>query len=824
MQRWLLKIAAVISTACLIIMLLPSGSTTLKAAVGPVAQDYNANDEQAAAALQNSWYNVANGYWSSLGRWQWANAVDALESTYTRTNGLEYGYVMTDTYDQNNGNNFTDGSVFDDEGWWALAWIRAYDLTGNSRYLSTAKTIFNDMATNGWDTTTCGGGMWWDRAKTYKNAITNELFLDIAARLHQRTPGDTSYLAWANKEWTWFSGSGMINASNLINDGLTTATCSNNGQTTWTYNQGIILGGLTDLYKITGHISYLNKAEALANATTSKLVYASGILRETCEPSNCDGDQEQFKGLFIRNLAYLYDEDHLQSYYNFLRVNADTVWNSDQNSSSQLGLIWTGSFDSATPQNQSSAMDAISALAEPWTQGAAFARGTQDLIFGHNLGVAAGTQGWACSASTCTTANHMVYGPYISYLPLGTHTVHFSLAVDTLSTSTASLVTLDVHDAKSGAVLASTSVPWDVFTTANAPQDFALTYTNITPGDTVEYRVYWNNVASAPTLTATDIVVDGGTYNWVATNLRHSIGRLDGLDAWEADPIRDTHSDYLSWGPYTALLGSGSYTANFELKVDNFNLDSSAIGTIDVNDSDTGQIVAIQSILRSNFSNTLYKLFPLTFNAVSGHHYEFRVYWDYSATAPRLTERGVYLQPTIHDTSVSLPYNMRGIGTSAGDGDLDGKGDTIKSSIGSSVTANYQHYQLGPTSSGANNVWQGGPSVGVSLPTGSYQEIHILATAVNGNQTNQSFTVTYSDNTKVTQSISLSDWFASSPQPYEQFAVAQDTRWGSSSTQYGNIHLFDYTIKVNSSKTLINLALPNNTSVKIFAVTLSTQG
>ena len=83
---------------------------------------------------------------------------------------------------------------YDDEGWWALAWIAAYDLTGNAQYLAEAKTIFADMrsvfgktpcSTNAGGT----GGIWWDRAHTYVNAIANELFLSVAAHLATRTHG-----------------------------------------------------------------------------------------------------------------------------------------------------------------------------------------------------------------------------------------------------------------------------------------------------------------------------------------------------------------------------------------------------------------------------------------------------------------------------------------------------------------------------------------------------------------------------------------------------------------------------------------------------------
>ena len=42
----------------------------------------------------------------------------------------------------------------------------------------------------------------------------------------------------------------MLNSQWLFNDGLTSA-CVNNNSTTWTYNQGVILGGLVNLYEIT---------------------------------------------------------------------------------------------------------------------------------------------------------------------------------------------------------------------------------------------------------------------------------------------------------------------------------------------------------------------------------------------------------------------------------------------------------------------------------------------------------------------------------------------------------------------------------------------
>ena len=171
---------------------------------------------------------------------------------------------------------------YDDEGWWALTWIHAYELTQNDEYLKMAKTIFNDM-TIGWDNT-CGGGLWWSKDRTYKNAIPNELFLQLAARLHNLTPNDqgaNSYLDWAQREWAWFNQSGMINSRGLVNDGL--KDCKNNDEIPWTYNQGVILGGLVELNKAMGDPTLLDKAQIIADAALKYLVEDNGILREPCE-------------------------------------------------------------------------------------------------------------------------------------------------------------------------------------------------------------------------------------------------------------------------------------------------------------------------------------------------------------------------------------------------------------------------------------------------------------------------------------------------------------------------------------------------------------
>ena len=109
--------------------------------------------------------------------------------------------------------------------------IAVHDVTGEQKYLTTAESIFDDMD-KAYNTTPCGG-LWWDKPHTYVNAIANELYIDVAAHLANRSKYRPSYyLDRATEAWDWFQKSGMINSQWNINDGLD-ATCKNNNGTVW---------------------------------------------------------------------------------------------------------------------------------------------------------------------------------------------------------------------------------------------------------------------------------------------------------------------------------------------------------------------------------------------------------------------------------------------------------------------------------------------------------------------------------------------------------------------------------------------------------------
>jgi predicted alpha-1,6-mannanase (GH76 family) len=200
--------------------------------------------------------------------------------------------------------------------------------------------------------------VWWSTARTYKNAIPNELYLELNAELHNLLPDDSTYLSRARQEWSWFAASGMINSSNLVNDGLTSG-CQNNGETTWTYNQGVVLAGLDQLYQADGDSSLLGAAQAIANAATSHLT-TNGVLVEPCEPTNsCDHDEHSFKGIFVRDLDQFARDTNDTAYNQFLSTQASSILAKDTDLDNQSGLQWAGPLVDVDYATQHAALDAL---------------------------------------------------------------------------------------------------------------------------------------------------------------------------------------------------------------------------------------------------------------------------------------------------------------------------------------------------------------------------------------------------------------------------------------------------------------------------------
>ncbi|KAL3474234.1 hypothetical protein BJX99DRAFT_232156 [Aspergillus californicus] len=208
--------------------------------------------------------------------------------------------------------------------------------------------IFYDLASEGWDTFLCGGGMIWSPyLGPYKNAITNELYISASIGMYLYYPGDRIdapfvaddgqsagslphdlvYLNTAKEAYRWLKNSNMTGIFNLYGDGYHvrgyqspqqpgTRQCDVLNTMVYTYNQGVILSGLKGLWLATGSEEYLADGHELIRnvmrATGWPNIYdqkwtglgRAGILEDSCDShGDCSQDGQTFKGIFFHHFT-----------------------------------------------------------------------------------------------------------------------------------------------------------------------------------------------------------------------------------------------------------------------------------------------------------------------------------------------------------------------------------------------------------------------------------------------------------------------------------------------------------------------------------------
>lgn len=319
----------------------------------------------ASDVLNQQWYDTTNGQWQGLW-WNSANALTAL-ADLAAIDWEQYGSTATWYFENtfnaakaDNGGSWPN-HYYDDGGWWAMAWIRAYDHTRDQKYLDAAKNIFEDFLT-ALDAKNCGG-VYWSKDRNYEASIANELFFEVAGALAVRVPNPTTdYRKHAQDELDWFMGSGLINNQNVITDGITEDGCKAGGAV-FTYNQGVILGGLIELHTLTGDNAHLDNAHHIAAGALDYLTDEQGILREKEWPGDLDETGAQFKGIFVRKLGELHSASPRDRYADFLRRNADSIWANARSGDGTIGSKWQGPHDEPSMATQSSALDCFVAAA-----------------------------------------------------------------------------------------------------------------------------------------------------------------------------------------------------------------------------------------------------------------------------------------------------------------------------------------------------------------------------------------------------------------------------------------------------------------------------
>jgi len=226
----------------------------------------------------------------------------------------------------------------DDIGWFSLALVRGYQMTGNVNFLTQAQYGYNYAYGRGWDTNYNGGGIWEEQpantgtAAPGKNPLANDSLAQVACMLYQST-SNAVYLAQARQIYGWVR-------TNIFNPntGQVYANISTNGvvdQSAALYDQGTFIDLAELLYEITGQPVYYNDALKAAE-------YARNNLTVNAVFSNGASWINTWAAEFARGMGHFIKHNNLWSiYYPWMLANANAAWGCRRTDLNISWNVWT---------------------------------------------------------------------------------------------------------------------------------------------------------------------------------------------------------------------------------------------------------------------------------------------------------------------------------------------------------------------------------------------------------------------------------------------------------------------------------------------------
>jgi hypothetical protein len=296
----------------------------------------------------------------------WVASLDILvaEDAYERTGSTAHKTLVNNlcsTWLQNTPPPWTWDGWNDDIGWFSLALIRGYQITGTANFLTQAKYGFNMAYNRGWDTQYNGGGIWEQQPdmtpageSISKEALSNNSLGKVACYIYQSTH-EQAYLDKAIQiyDWVWHhiynSATGQvytgIDRDNVVNQGLAV------------YNQGTFVDYANLLYQITGNINYYNDAKRTIDYVKNNMT-TNGIITNSASYLNTWGDE------FARGLGHFVRDNRMWStYHAWMLQNATSIWSHRR---TDYNITWNG-WDQQTPVDNSLATSKF-ASAVAWLQ------------------------------------------------------------------------------------------------------------------------------------------------------------------------------------------------------------------------------------------------------------------------------------------------------------------------------------------------------------------------------------------------------------------------------------------------------------------------
>jgi hypothetical protein len=188
-------------------------------------------------------------------------------------------------------------AYFDDNGWWAIAFIDAYAATGDRSYLRDADRAYRFIVDAGWDPVS--GGVWWETLHLHKTSEPLAAAIYVGLRLYRAT-GDYHYFQTARRLLAWANENTRTNVLYGRND--TDPTVMSNVE-------GMMIGADLQFCLISEASGGCRRAEALARAS----LHAFGVSLRWTPAADV---------IYLRFLLDLYRRDHDPHWYALAVANA----------------------------------------------------------------------------------------------------------------------------------------------------------------------------------------------------------------------------------------------------------------------------------------------------------------------------------------------------------------------------------------------------------------------------------------------------------------------------------------------------------------------
>ena len=216
-------------------------------------------------------------------------------------------------------------TFFDDNGWLGVAFLDAYDATGDRRFLRDAMRAFRFIVIVGW-ATNAGGGVWWDTAHHHKTAEPLAAAALIGAEIYEKTHirwyllETNKLIAWADLH-SWNSARGLYARSDV-------------SDTVMNYVEGMMIGAQVTLCRATGDQSHCTRAEQLAEAAMVAFPPEYHWVPET-------------DAIYLRWMLDLYANDHDLRWYTLADQNAQQALANAKDDAGLFTKRWDGGYASA---------------------------------------------------------------------------------------------------------------------------------------------------------------------------------------------------------------------------------------------------------------------------------------------------------------------------------------------------------------------------------------------------------------------------------------------------------------------------------------------